>query len=124
MVTDLERAAEAIKGRYGSVHAFCQRHPDLNRTTVYQVLKGTYGGNLDRQLGRILAALDQAADSRPDLPGLAELEDVIRAVACQACPVVGPADLCKRCAPLHRLQAQAVRQLLESRGGEHERQPA
>ncbi len=117
MVTEIEKAAQAVAARYGTVHAFCRAHPDLNRTTVYQVLRGTYAGNTARQLGRIMAALEAAGDD-VDLPSLAEVEECIRQAACQRCPVDQGADLCKRCAPTHLLQAQAVLELLQiKRGG-------
>jgi hypothetical protein len=86
----------------------------LNRTTVYQVLKGTYAGNDSRQLGRIQAALEESAAVTDDLPTLATIEECLREAACSRCPVEnGP--LCRRCAPGFLLQAQAVLALLESR---------
>jgi hypothetical protein len=116
MVTELDKAAEAIKARYGSPHAFCKDHPSLNRTTVYQVLAGTYSGNTDKQLGRILAALEQSKETPQGLPTLTELETCIRDAACPRCPLdTGP--ICKRCAPTHLLQAQAVLRLLTQRMG-------
>jgi hypothetical protein len=116
VVTEIEKAAEAIRTRYGSPHAFCKAHPALNRTTVYQVLAGTYNGNIDKQLGRILAALEESANTAHGLPTLTELETCIRDAACPRCPLdTGP--LCKRCAPTHLLQAQAVLRLLTQKLG-------
>lgn len=110
-MSELEKANQAILDRYGSVHAFCRAHPGLTRTTVYQVLRGAYGGNQEKQLGRIMAALESSTQGDKGLPSLPELESCIRDAACQRCPVVsGP--LCKRCAPTHLLQAQAVLELL------------
>jgi len=115
MVSERDKAVHAIRARYGTTHAFCQAHPELNRTTVYQVLRGTYAGNTARQLGRIIAALENDAQGG-DLPSLTELEECIRQAACLRCPVDQGADLCKRCAPTHLLQAQAVLDLLRKRG--------
>jgi hypothetical protein len=114
-MTDREKLAAAIEQRFGTVHAFCLACQGLNRTTVYQVLKGTYAGNISRQLGRIQAALeDSAAASRGDLPTLGAIEECLREAACSRCPAEnGP--LCRRCAPGFLLQAQAVLALLESR---------
>ena len=112
-MTDREKLAAAIEQRFGTVHAFCLANPDLNRTTVYQVLKGTYAGNDSRQLGRIQAALEATAASQGDLPTLAAIEECLREAACSRCPVEnGP--LCRRCAPGFLLQAQAVHALLNS----------
>ena len=116
MVSEIEKAAEAIKQRYGSPHAFCKA-TSLNRTTVYQVLKGTYSGDVDKQLGRILTALEEPTENPQGLPGLTELESCIRDADCQRCPVMVSGPICKRCAPRHLLQAQAVRQLLTDRMG-------
>jgi hypothetical protein len=116
VVSEVEKVAQAIKARYGSPHAFCEANPDLSRTTVYQILRGTYNGNLDKQLGRMVAALEQSQETPHGQPTLTELELCIRDAACQRCPVVG-GPLCKRCAPTHLLQAQAVLQLLAQRLG-------
>jgi hypothetical protein len=116
MVSEIEKAKAAIMDRYGSPHAFCREHSSLNRTTVYQVLKGTYSGNIEKQLGRIMVELERSQETTNGLPSVTELELCIRDAACPRCPVVeGP--LCKRCAPTHLLQAQAVRQLLTQRMG-------
>lgn len=115
MLTEPEKLLAAIGQRFGTVHAFCAANPELNRTTVYAVLRGRYKGNAGRQLGRIRAALMAApADGAADLPGLVELEEVIREAACARCPVTR-AGICKRCAPLHLQQAQAVLAFLERR---------
>lgn len=114
MMTEREKAALAIKERYGSIHAFCVAHSELPRTTVYAVLGGSYGGDEGRQLGRIFATLDESTGGQAqDMPGLTELEEVIRDAACQRCPV--PTAQCRRCAPQHLLMAQAVLALLENR---------
>ena len=113
-MTDREKLAAAIEQRFGTVHAFCLANPDLNRTTVYQVLKGTYAGNDSRQLGRIRAALDETAAGQGNLPTLEAIEECLREAACGRCPAEN-ALLCRRCAPGFLLQAQAVHALLESR---------
>ena len=116
MPSELEQTALAIGERFGSVHAFCQANPGLNRTTVYQVLRGGYKGNVGVQLGRIRAALEDSGRTDPGLPGLDELETVIREAACRRCPIKD-VHLCRRCAPTHLQQAQAVRAFLEARAG-------
>jgi hypothetical protein len=112
LVTDREKLAAAVEQRFGTIHAFCLANPDLNRTTVYQVLKGTYAGNDSRQLGRIQAALEDTHAS--GLPTLGAIEECLREAACSRCPAEN-APLCRRCAPVFLLQAQAVHALLESR---------
>ena len=114
MVTDREKLAAAVEQRFGTVHAFCLANPDLNRTTVYQVLKGTYAGNDSRQLGRIRAALEETATGRGNRPSLEAIEECLREAACNRCPADN-APLCRRCAPGFLAQAQAVHALLESR---------
>ena len=113
-MTEIDKTRVAVEQRYGSVHAFCRANKGLNRTTVYQVLNKTYSGNIGRQLGRIMAVLDgrAAGFTARHLPSIKQLEETLRLAACERCPVED-AGLCRRCAPVHLLQAQAVRELLE-----------
>lgn len=115
MVTELEKVAEAIVQKHGTVHAFCAAHDELNRTTVYQVLNGSYKGNVGRQLARIKLVLNGSASGATSTPG--ELEEVIREAACSRCPLSHEATICARCAPLFTQQAQAVWEHLRRRQG-------
>ena len=60
MAHELKRA---ILARYKSIHAFCRQHPELKRSTVYQVLAGKYAGHAGRQLAAIRAALEQCGET-------------------------------------------------------------
>ena len=125
MPTELEKARAAIIQRHGSVHAFCRLFPDLNRTTVYAVLRGRYAGNAGRQLARIIEALELSATEKESdhIPTTRQLEEILREAACSRCPLIKsqPSGICVRCAPTHLVQAQAVRSYLESHGASNER---
>lgn len=101
MTPELDELKERIEARHGTVYRFCRKHRELNRATVYMVLRGRYGGNLTRQLRRIRAALD----------GEVSMEDrafaAIRRAACARCATVRKDD-CTRCNELFRAQARAV----------------
>lgn len=116
MVTEIEKVAAAVREQYPSIHAFC-RASGLSRTVVYQVLGDRYQGNIGRQLTRINQALASQKQEATKLPSVAELEEIIRLAACKRCPVAGQAEICKKCAPTHLLQAQAVHDFLQGKLG-------
>lgn len=76
-----------ILSRHRSIHAFLRSHPELNRSTVYQVLGGRYCGNVQAQSRRIQAALEgqPAADTRRSGPDAAAIEGVLQAAKCGNC---------------------------------------
>ena len=90
---------ERIVARYGSIHAFCKGHGELNRSTVYMVLSGRYPGRIERQAGRIEAVL---ADRGPEV----RVYQILREVACAGCKKMR-GKRCKSCQD--RMQAQAHR---------------
>jgi len=90
-----------IETRFGSVHRFCRLHPFLNRSTVYMVLAGNYGGDIEQQTQRIRDALEGQNDEK-------RIMETIKATACARCSVSGK---CNRCDDLFRAQAKAVTQL-------------
>lgn len=53
MKDSLEQLTQDILSRYSSIHAFCKASEGLTRSTVYQVLKGAYPGNVSRQIEKI-----------------------------------------------------------------------
>tara|TARA_Y100001954_G_scaffold239591_1_gene316142 strand:- start:12550 stop:12852 length:303 start_codon:yes stop_codon:yes gene_type:complete len=93
-----------IEERFGSVHKFCRLHPSLNRATVYQVLAGKYGGNIQRQLQRICDVLEENSDER-------RVMEAIKATACARCNVTSE---CHRCDKLFQEQAKAVTRLFSN----------
>jgi len=93
-----------IEERFGTVHRFCRLHPSLNRTTVYEVLKGTYSGNRERQQQRILDALNGSGEEQ-------RVMKTIKNTACARCNVKGE---CNRCDDLFRAQAKSVMALFSS----------
>lgn len=93
-----------IKARFGSVHKFCRLHPGLSRATVYQILAGRYGGNVERQIQRIRDALNESSKEQ-------RVMATIKETACGRCSVTGK---CNRCDDLFRAQAKAVLNLLSS----------
>lgn len=107
---------EAVTARHGSIHAFCRLHPELNRSTVYQVLTGRYAGNMDRQLSIIRAALDQSNGRQHPaaltVPDVAALADVLQTAKCGTCRRKDR-RWCRGCAKQTAREAQALRQYLE-----------
>lgn len=97
---ELDLIAREIEARYATVHQFCKLHRELNRSTVYMVLKGRYPGNMERQIGRLQEALQ----------GVVSIEEkafqAIRQIACDRCVVT--AQECCRCKKLFQDQARAV----------------
>jgi hypothetical protein len=93
-----------IETRFNSVHKFCRLHPSLNRSTVYQVLAGKYGGNTQRQAQRIRDALNGKNEEQ-------RIMDTIKITACTRCSVTGK---CNRCDDLFRAQAKSVMALFSS----------
>ncbi|XPV77663.1 MAG: hypothetical protein ACNI27_07030 [Desulfovibrio sp.] len=100
---------EGLQGRiveeFGSVHRFCKLHPQLNRSTVYMVLNGRYGGNTARQVLRIEDALQNKSNSTE------LIFQAIKTVACKRCSVQGS---CSRCDKLFQAQAKAVELIFSS----------
>ena len=104
----------AITARYGTLYAFIKDRPGgLAKGTFYQVLKGRYGGNVERQITRIQAALapagggsaeaDQAAAAGP------RIFETLKEVACGRCRKKRPrARQCEKCFDLWRAQAAAL----------------
>ncbi|WP_419787235.1 hypothetical protein [Pseudodesulfovibrio sp.] len=93
-----------IEARFGSVHRFCRLHPALSRTTVYQVLSGSYGGDAELQMQRIQDAINGTSREK-------RIMATIKATACARCSVTGE---CNRCDDLFIAQAKAVLNLISS----------
>ncbi len=101
---ELAALRAAIERDYGSIHQFCRRRRDLNRSTVYMVLAGRYPGNVARQVRRIEAALAGGG-----LEGA--VMAAVKSVACAKCAVRRPG--CARCDDLYRAQARAAVKAME-----------
>jgi hypothetical protein len=95
-----------IEAEYGSVHRFCREHPELNRGTVYQVLRGTYQGDVRGMQDRIRATVDRLT------PAQAAAYQAIRKVQCSRCATTTPA--CDRCRTMHLAMAREVVSALSS----------
>lgn len=91
---------QEIMARYVTVHRFCKQHRELNRSTVYMVLKGRYPGNAERQLERMRKALQGEVSTEE------RAYQAIRQTACARCSVTTQG--CNRCDALFRDQARAV----------------
>ena len=91
--------AEIVKV-YGTIHRFCRRRDELNRPTVYMVLKGTYPGDTDKQIEKIRTALS-GGDKR---------ELVFKSIKSVACSKCSKSCECNQCDKLFRDQAEAVLQ--------------
>lgn len=102
MSADPAFLAAAIRERHGTAHAFCRAHPELGRTTVYQLLRGRYPGNVNKQAGRVLAALAGQADEAERLAAL------LLRVACKRCGKRKTRRKCAACRDLCRCQAMAI----------------
>lgn len=102
---------ESVTARYGSIHAFCRTHPELTRSTVYQVLGGRYPGNVARQAALIRAVLEDADTESPGLPDTDELTQVILAARCGRCRRPDRRG-CRGCRIQAGREAQAVQDFL------------
>lgn len=95
-----EALAGEIAAVYGTPYRFI-KSTGIGRSTVYQVLAGTYPGDVARQVRRIRAALAGKGDLA------VEVLRAIRRVHCGRCAVRETA-LCQRCAGLQDDLAAAV----------------
>ncbi|MFA7174855.1 MAG: hypothetical protein WC340_15880 [Kiritimatiellia bacterium] len=97
-----------IVDRYGSVYKFWKAHKDClpSKGTVYQVVAGTYAGDLAGQERRMSALMhgEQAPQELVD-----GIFGIIKKVACSRCPDKdSPGPRCTGCLELFRAQAKAV----------------
>lgn len=106
---------QAVVARHGSVHAFLKRHPELTRSTVYQVLGDRYPGNMIRQMTTIRQALEgvpgDGAQAAWQLPDAEELVEVILAARCARCRRPDRRG-CRGCRIQTGREAQAVQEFL------------
>lgn len=105
-----------VLSRHKSVHAFLRHHPELNRSTVYQVLGGRYGGNVQAQQRRIMAALDGTLPipARAAVPCASELAGVLQAAKCGNCRRLDKRG-CLECRTQTEHEAKAMSKYLEER---------
>jgi hypothetical protein len=105
---DLGGIRRLVAVRYGSIHAFAKGRPGgVARSTIYQVLSGKYGGNADRQLARITAALNAPDDG---------VFEALKQVACRRCRKKRRRSRqCEKCFELWREQEKAVMDALGGR---------
>ncbi len=84
---DWAAARDQVLARYATVYAFCSAHPELKRSTVYQVLSGRYCGKLDAQVRQILVALGTAPKDMPARPALSvdQAVEELQAIRCSHC---------------------------------------
>ena len=103
-----EALAGEILARHTSIHAFCRAHDELCRTTVYQVLRGRYPGNMSKQAQRIADALGMADASRQE-----RTSEELLAVLCSRCRARGKnkRKKCAACKAVTRDQAAAITKL-------------
>ncbi len=87
-----------IEERYVTLHRFCRLHPQLNRSTVYQVVGGYYSGNMERQEKRIRDVFEGTDEETL-------VFEAIKERACARCNVNGP---CSRCDRTFRIAARAA----------------
>lgn len=92
------RLKEEIEARFVTIHRFCRLHPQLPRSVVYRVVKGTYEGNAEAQTKRIRDALDGVDDE-------AKVFEMIKDRVCAKCNVNGA---CTRCDGTFRTAAKAA----------------
>lgn len=101
---DIAALRREIVGKYRTVHRFCREaRQALNRSTVYMVLAGKYGGNVSRQMARIREVLDGGGVE-------GRIFMAIKRVACGRCATRGR---CARCDDLFLAQARAAKQTME-----------
>jgi len=101
---DIAALRSEILTRFHTVHQFCRAvRQRINRSTVYMVLSGRYGGNVPRQVARIREVLAGGGQEQ-------RMFEAIKRVACGRCRVHGA---CSRCDDLFRAQATAAKQSIE-----------
>ena len=93
-----ESLRAAIVDQHATIHKFCRRCPQLNRSTVYMVLNGNYPGNLAGQIKRIKQAMEGEDKSE-------SVFMAIKSEACKRCAVTGK---CSKCDRMFRAQAAEV----------------
>lgn len=79
MNTEADYLRAEITARYKTVYAFCGA-TGLPRGTVYQVVRGRYAGNREKQLAKIRRALETPQAGRE-----ARREKIKKALAKEAC---------------------------------------
>jgi len=97
-----------IQETYGTPYKFIKA-TGIGKTTVYQVLAGTYPGDVQRQAKRIRVALAGKGDLA------AEVKRAIVRVQCGRC-VVKDTGFCRRCAGLFDELAAAVMDVFSQLG--------
>lgn len=114
---ELAELKDAIAGRHLTIHAFCRRHQELSRSTVYQVLAGRYAGNMARQAAKIRAALEA---SPPVVHGVSAgaIAEVLQGVKCERCRRADRRG-CRGCRVQTGREAEAVARLFTVQGGCH-----
>lgn len=98
MQQELESLRAEIVQRFGTVHCFCRKNDQLNRSTVYMILNGNYPGNTEAQLKKIKLILNTEDQSQ-------SVFKAIKGEACKRCAVHGK---CSKCDRLFKDQANAV----------------
>lgn len=109
MLEEVDLAA-LVRERCGSVHAFCRKHPNLCRSTVYLVLSGKYPGNASRQAERIRIALER------EKKDVRAVRDRLLAAACAACTLKEKRKR-RRCPVCREVCMAQARTLLENDDG-------
>lgn len=99
---ELEDLRRQVTARFGTIHAFAKKRPGgLARSTVYQVLSGKYGGDVERQVDRIRAALGENGQ---------DIFNLLKKVACARCRKKRRrSKQCERCFELWRAQERELR---------------
>ena len=105
---ELERLRADILARYPSVHAFCRRHGNVKRSTVYAVLAGRYAGDAKEQFVRIREALD-GPGPQPEAPTPERMAEVLQQVKCRRCR---PASR-RKCLRCHAVTIQESRAIMD-----------
>jgi len=116
-IEELARLKGTIKARFGSIYAFAKfQTAGMARGTLYQVLNGRYGGNIERQAAKIRAYLEAPPETALTKAGTVE---TLKRVACGRCRRKRPrARQCGQCSDLWRAQAEA----LEGEGNDQAKQ--
>lgn len=114
MSTEAETVCAMILERHKTLYAFCGA-VGLPRGTVYQVIRGRYAGNHEKQLARIRTALETPRTNKG-----AEEGRILKALAKTACARCGIGKRrCRKirhlCQELWEAQAAAVVAIVEVR---------
>lgn len=111
---DVQELHQKIIKKFGSIHNFCKINENLNRSTVYLVLKGKYPGKINKQFRKIENALFENRKTDQTIKiDCSEIITVLQNFKCNNCRLLRKS--CEDCRRKTANEATAVYNYIESR---------